>query len=343
MISRSPQGGEGRKKARVEMRQAVRVYAIVALVVMAVVMVGLWARPGTVVGGQGWVSMTLALVVGLQPWVLLVIPLGVLAASAAARAGQRGWLALFIALIVLAPFAAWLGPLSNNISLIFIPPCFGGSACLDPYQAPEIAKLAGWAVAFLGVPLAALVYSLTAARSAAQPTSMEASQGERRALIVCAIVGLVIVSALGYLGNLQWSFPSLAAWFGGHGSFGQTAVIFAVLSVLFTFWVALAALPVAVVSLALAHAARTGRRSWLAGWSALAALAWFTAALGSFWGGALILMANGAMQSNEQQLILQPYQIVSVVGPAVIMLAALVYALTVMRPPPQRAAALAIA
>lgn len=318
------------------MRQAIRVYAIVALVTMAVVVGGLWARYDSFGGGQSGLDRALALVVGLQPWVLLVIPLGVLAASAAARAGRNGWVALFIALIVLAPFAAWLGPLLNNISLIFIPICYGGSACPNPFQAPELAQLAGWAVAFLGVPLAALVYSVLVAQDA--PASVEVSQGERRTLIICAIAGVVVMSALGYLGNVAWSPPLF-----GNGSLNQVVTAINTVTVLDSIWIALFTLPVAVASLALAHAAWTGRRGWLAGWSALAVFALLTANLGSLWGIFLILQATGTLQSSEQQLILLPYQIASIVGPAVIMLVALVYALTVMRPPRQRAAAVAIA
>jgi hypothetical protein len=301
---------------------------------MVALVAGLWVNPVGITGGQGWGDRTLGVVFGLQLWVLLVIPLGVLAASDAARAGRRGWLALFIALIVLAPFAASIDPLTNNIQILFSPPCLPGAACPSgPYGASQLVTLAGWAVAFLPVPIATLVYSLTSARSAAGLAAAEANRGERRTLIMCAVAGIVVMSALGYLGTTHFLFFQF-----GRGSFAQVVAIHNLHNVLFTVWVALAALPVAIASAAMAHAAQTGRRGWLTGWIALIALALLTADIGSLWGEILILEATGATSGQipiEQSAV-------SIVAPAVIMLVALIYALTVMRPEP-RAAALAAA
>ncbi|HEX9037894.1 MAG TPA: hypothetical protein VF808_12990 [Ktedonobacterales bacterium] len=325
------------------MRQAIRVYAVVALVVTLAFVVGLLVRPESVAGAPGWVDRTLFWALWLQIWVLPLIPLGVLAASDAARAGRRGWLALFIALIVLVPFAAWIGNLTNNIAAALTPPCINDSACLSgPVSAPEILQQVGWVVAFLPIPIAALVYSFTAARSATGPAFAEARQGEARALIVWAIAGVVIMTALGYLGTPEWSSSPLASWFGGHGAFGRTLVIFNLLGVLNTLWYALAALPVAVVSVALAHAARTGRRGWLAGWIALATLALLTADIGNPWGESAIAAVLRAHSSDQIPYFTQ-LTVIGIVAPAVIMLVALVYGLTVMRPPQQRQAAPALA
>ncbi|HEU0026149.1 MAG TPA: hypothetical protein VFQ25_03460 [Ktedonobacterales bacterium] len=175
------------------MRQAIRVYAIVALVVMGALVIGLWTHPASFFREHGWVDWTLGVVLGFQLWVLAVIPLGVLAASDAARARRRGWLALFIALLVIAPFAAWILPLSASVKiLLFASPCPSSGDCLGvSVGMPPFVTQAGWVVAFLAIPIAALVYSLASPRTAAGRATAEADQGERRALSVWAIVGIV--------------------------------------------------------------------------------------------------------------------------------------------------------
>ncbi len=256
------------------MRQAIRVYAIVALVAMLALVVGLLTHPASFFREQGWVDWALGVVLALQLWVLAVIPLGVLAASDAARAGRRGWLALFIALLVLAPIAFWINSLTNSVTiLLFASPCASNTDCPGiSIGTPAFITQAGWAVAFLLVPLAALVYSLTSPRSAAGLAAAEAGQGERRALSVWAIVGIVVMSALGYLATAHVLYRLF-----GNGSPLQVEKILELQLMLPGVWIALAALPVAITSAALAHAARTGRWGWLASWIALAALALLSA------------------------------------------------------------------
>ncbi len=300
---------------------------------MVVFVAGLWTSPAGILGGQGLVDWTLYYVFELQLWVLLVIPLGVLAASDAARTGRRGWLALFIVLIILAPVAPWINSLINNIQVLLAGPCFLNGACSSG-GAPWLVTQVGWGVAFLPVPIAALVYSFMSARSAAGPAATEAGQGERRALIVCALVAIAVMSALGYLGIsgfLIYQFGSRAQRLVGVSLQGEAL----------TIGLMLAALPVAIASMAMAHAAQTSRPGWLAGWIALIPLALLTADLGSLWGWSLIAALNGA-QTSDQIPYFQQLRVVSIVAPVVIMLVALIYALTVMRPR-SRAAALAVA
>lgn len=315
------------------MRQAIRVYAIVALVVMVAFVAGLWARPyGVVLDPHDTLGLAVFYLYGLQAWVLLLIPLGVLAASDAGRAGRRGWLALFAALLVIAPLGAWSAQLTDAIQNLLIGPCVnGGPACAaGSPDAPDIITQAAWIVAFLPIPIAALSYTFAPATRVARQTAADFSQGERRALIVWSVIGAIVMAALGYLGTTQWSFESLVALF-GYGSFEQTATIFNIQGALSTFLFVLAALPVAVASMALAHAAQTARRGWLAGWIALAVLTLLTLDLGTLWGVTLIGAMTGA-QSSDQMPFLAPMLVISIVTPVVVMLVALVYALVVMRP-----------
>ncbi|HEU0026905.1 MAG TPA: hypothetical protein VFQ25_07290 [Ktedonobacterales bacterium] len=336
------------------MRQAIRVYAIVALVAMVAFVAAWLTHPASFFREQGWVDWTLGMVLGLQLWVLPVVPLGILAASDAARAGRRGWLALFIALLVLAPIAFWLNSLAFSIQiLLFASPCGSGADCpgVSLGIAPFVTQ-AGWAVAFLSIPIAALVYSLTSARSVAERVeAAEASQGERRALSLWAIVGIVVMSALGYLATAHVLYRLF-----GNGSPLQVEKFLELQLMLPVVWSALAALPVAIASAALAHAARTGRWGWLAGWIALAALALLSTSpeiklrminpmmdayiLNNPWIAFFFPEPTGAITITP--LIPPAQYIISIVAPVVIMLVALIYALTVMRPE-QRAAAPAAA
>lgn len=309
------------------MRRATRVYAIVALVAMVVFLIGLWTSPDRYGGGQSWLAMALFWVYGLQLWVLLIVPLGVLAASDAARAGRRGWLTLLIALLVIAPFAAWLGTLVNNVGGLLAGPCLPNADCPSgSFEAPWQVIQAGWVVAFLPIPIATLVYSLASTRSAARPTATGASQSEWRTLVVWAIGGIVIMGALGYLGTSNFLFGQLA-----HRSLADAEIAQNLQVVLSSLWLTLAALPVAVASAAMEHAARTRHRVWLAGWIALIALALLTADLGSLFGLALISTITGA-HSSDQMPYFQSLSVVSVVAPVAIMLVALVYAHAVQRP-----------
>ncbi len=86
-------------------------------------------------------------------------------------------------------------------------------------------------VAFLPVPIAALVYSLTAARSAPEPAAADANQRERRTIIVSAIVGIVIMTALGYLGNSNFLFFQFAHQSLANGEMALIAAERAVLAV----------------------------------------------------------------------------------------------------------------
>ena len=325
------------------MRQAIRVYAIVALVAMGALVAGVLTHPASFFGEHGWIEWTLGVVLGFQLWVLAVIPLGVLAASEAARAGRRGWLALFIALLVLAPIAAWIMPLGASVQiLLFASPCPSGGGCPGvSIGAPPFVTQVGWAVAFLPIPIAALVYSFTSARNVAGRAAAEADQGERRALSVWAIVGIVVMGALGYLATTGILFRLL-----GQGSPAQVEKIFESGFMLSAVWIALTALPVAVASAALAHAARTGRWGWLAGWIALTALALLSAGpeiwlrmlnpmmdayiLNNPWIGAILPAPNSVAAIAPG---IPPAQyMVSVVAPVVIMLVALLYARFVMGP-----------
>lgn len=318
------------------MRQANRVYAIVALIVMIVFLVGLWTSPGGYAGGQTWMDKALYYAFGLQLWILLIVPLGVLAASDAARAGSRGWLALFIALLVIAPFAAWISTLTNNIEVLLAGPCLPDAACPSgPFGAPWPVTQAGWVVAFLPIPIAALVYFLTAARGAPEPAAAEANQRERRTIFVSAIAGIVVMSALRYLGTSNFLFFQFA-----HLSIVSAEMALNAQNVLFALWLTLAALPVAIASVALAHAAQTSRRGWVVGWIALIVLALLTADLGSMVTWGLIASVTGA-QSSDQMPYLQSLRVISIAVPAAIMLVALVYAAAPRSRP--RAAALATA
>lgn len=316
------------------MRQVIRVYALVALVAMVALEVGLWAHPESIMGGQSWFDMTVGAVIGLQLWVLFVIPLGVLVASDAALVGRRGWLALFIALIIIAPFAAWINTLTNNIQYLFsmscqFDVCSPAGTVGMPWQVTQV----GWAVAFLSVPIAALVYSFLSAQNPASLVSAEGAKGGRRTLIICAIAGIALMSALGYLGTARYLMVLFS-----RGSITQELMIASLQSMLFILWIVLFALPVAIASAALAHSAQAGRRAWLAGWIMLVPLALLTANLGSFWGAILILHAEGVTSGSI------PTQVVTtgIVAPVAVMLIALIYALVVMRPEPQ-AAPLAVA
>ncbi|MDE3231069.1 MAG: hypothetical protein KGO05_14420 [Chloroflexota bacterium] len=309
------------------MRRAIRVYAIVALVAMVVFLVGLWTSPSRYAGGETLRAWALYYVYLLQLWVLLIVPLGVLAASDAARAGRRGWLAVLIALIVLAPFAAWINTLTNTVGALLAGPCLPNADCPSgPFGAPMWVIQAGWVVAFLPVPIAALVYSLTVARSAPAPS--DASPREQRTLIVSAIVGIVVMTALGYLGASDYMLPLF-----GPLSIANAEMALNLDILLGSLWLTLAALPVAIASMALAHAAWTRSRGWVTGWIALAVLALLTVDIGSMAGFSLIATMTGA-HSSDQMPYLQLLQVISIVAPAVIMLMALVYALAVERPRP---------
>ncbi len=262
----------------------------------------------------------------------MVIPLGILAASDSARAGRHGWQAIFIALIVLAPIAEWIYPLASYVQVLFFPPCDSANylACQPfSFMQPQMVTHLSWAVACLPIPIAALVYSLLSVQHPAGQATSEAGRGERRALIVCAIVGIVVMSVLGYMANAPVEPIQ-------EGSPESVVKLVQLHALIFAVWLVLAALPVARTSMALAHAARVGRRRWLAGWIPLVALALLTGGIGFdlvIFGQQMNAFVHAAIGGSINQVTAMIHA-VSSVAPAVVMLVALIYAVVVMRPGP---------
>ncbi len=233
------------------MQRVIRVYAIVDLVVLGAFF-AIYSAIGNGTYRSVWNAVA-NLTLGAQLWVLLVIPLGVLAGSDAARLGRRGWLAAFSALTVLAVVAPRVDQLADTIHYLLSPP-----------NAPSLFS-SGWLysfifraeliVAFLPVPLAALIYAVMPAQSVARAQS-GTCRGTRRLIVVGAVIGLIVMGVLGPLGN----FPILAAH-AGPSTLEQIVHLGDVRQLLFTVWVMLLdALPVAIASLAMVDAARAGRR-----------------------------------------------------------------------------------
>jgi hypothetical protein len=294
------------------------------------------------------------LVVALQLWTLLVIPLGVLVASEAARARRSGWLGLLVALLVLAPVAFWFGPLVADVQNL--PAVLHPSGQVIGYSSSPTITDVGQAIGLLSLPVAALIASFmpfmssasgsspsvaTSQHATAAPTSAEAGRGELRTLIGGALVSLVVMSVLGYLGNTdslaQYAMSHPAP---GQGPFGDPSGAFFAQGLANTLWTPLVALPVAVVSLALAHAAQTGRHGWLAVWIGLLVVVVLATATGAFRYTGLIYLVAASFDLHVPTL--QQIELVSLGAPALIMLVALVYALTAQRPQ-QRAAVPAMA
>lgn len=324
------------------MRRAIRVYAIVALVALGVFLAVWWASPFGVTSLRSW-SVMLNLVEGAQLWVLLVIPLGVLAGGDAAHIGRRSWLSIFIALIVLAPIAAQIEPLTNNVQYLLAPSCSSGPCALDPGDLAQLLFWPSWAGALLLIPLAALLYTVTSTRIASHtpadasgaPGAPGAGRSERHLIAVCAVIGLVVMSVLGYLANSDFILMRF-----GSGTLGHILYVGQLQIVLRTVWFTLLnALPVTVASLAMMHAARAGRHGWLAGWIAVVVLAMLAANLFALVAAVQDFSAAASSQGGSIAFQ-QQIQDASIVTPVVVLLAALLYALTTMRPR-QRTVALA--
>lgn len=326
------------------MRQAIRVYAIVALVVLGAFLALEWASSFGITNQIGWMGV-FGLMVVAQLWVLLVIPLGVLAASDAARMGRHGLLEAFIVLLVLAPFAASVDVLATDIQHLLNPTC---GFCV--FGAPSLFQ-AGLAAAFLPIPLVALISTVAPARKAPQfqadgsdelgadRAHADAGQGEqrvRRVITVWAIIGLVVLGALSYLGNSDFIMMRF-----GSGTIEHIEFVGDLRSLVYGLWFALHnALPVAVVSLAMISAARAGRRGWLAAWIVVGALAMLaTNLLGLI---TTLLAFTGPPSPTDSGLVafvwqlgssqLAQMQTLSEVVPLVVLLLALLYALILMRP-----------
>jgi hypothetical protein len=269
---------------------------------------------------------------GVQLWVLLVIPLGVLAASDAAQVGLRGWLAAFIALIVLAAIAPYIEVLSATAQNVLAPRCAPDPCYPDLGEQSRLMIVAPWIGAFLPVPLASLIYTYTSARGMPrdQPNT---DRGELRLMVVCAVIGFVIMGALGYLAKSSFLEEHL-----GYGSVAQIMFVGNLNASLSNVWnLLLLPLPVAVSSLAMVDGARMGRRVWVAGWIVLAVLAVLVANLDSL----LFVTATISDIPSYGWLVglLPQLQDAGAVAPVVVMLVALLYAFTTR--PRQRAAALA--
>lgn len=317
------------------MRQAMRVYAIVAVVVLGALLAVWWTLPDGLAQMRGWIAV-LNLVVAAQLWVLLVVPLGVLVASDAGHARRRGWLATISALTVLAPIAARFDSLVAEMQDLFSSnPCL---ACtLGSGGQSQFLSLAGWTAALLPVPLAALIYSLTlGGRAAGAPAALGEGSGMRRVIVVFAILGIVVMAALGFLANSDFIVTHFSS-----GTPAHILFIGAMWMLLYQVWlVLLDALPVAVATLALAHAIRTNRRGWLAGWIAILALAMLVANLFALAATALLFTPNSAWAPGLADV--QPQlQDISAVVPVVVLLVALIYALTMRSRQGQLRAALA--
>jgi hypothetical protein len=100
------------------MQRVIRVYAIVDLVALgaffAIYFSNGWGAPL-----WNLVAYEVANLVA-QLWVLLIIPLGVLSGSDAARLGRRGWLVAFIALTVVAVAAPRINDLRPFRNPVFL-------------------------------------------------------------------------------------------------------------------------------------------------------------------------------------------------------------------------------
>lgn len=314
------------------MRQAIRVYAIVALVVLGALLAFWWALPNAATQQRTWVAV-LYVVVAAQLWVLLVIPLGVLAASDAAHVGRRGWLVALIVLIVLAPIAARFDPLVTGIQRVLDPGC--GDLCgLELGSQSHNLYLALWTVALIPVPLAALIYTLMPARDTSH-IRLGATIGWRRLIVILAIIGAVMMGALGYLANSDFIFTHFSS-----GTPNHIVFVGYLSQLLDEIWFTLLdALPVAVACLALARVARAGQRAWLAGWCSIIVLALLAANLTALSGAALV--AFGSVLARELMDYQPQLQVISAVVPVVVLLLALIYALTTLRPVRTQMAALA--
>jgi hypothetical protein len=331
------------------MRQAIRGYSVVALVVLSAlffVLVTNWDNVvGTALSPSHWLVSALLAALGFQIWALLVVPLGVLAAYNAAQASLRGWRAFFIALLVLAPlFAAaqsLVGTFAQTLTPVCIPPCSPGPFGPGPWNLSDFALYVSYALAFFPIPLAALAYTFVAPQARLDAVGT-VSLSVRRWLITGAMIALVIMPGLDYLGNSNLIFGFVAAHASpGPGAFTAVSYAFNLQHLLSALWVALAALPTAVASLALVSAVQTGRRLWTIGWAALAVLALLATSSNSFFSTFIIFDAARLAIPSLATPSVQAFLTLGGVIPALIMLLAIVYALMVMRPPQQRATATA--
>lgn len=260
---------------------------------------------------------------------LLVVPLGVLAAVDAARLGRHAWFAALVALLVIAPIAARLEPLAATVQNLVNPACPCGS---DLGEQSRLVFLAGQMAALLPIPLATLIYSvMPEGRAAHAPVGL--GRGTRRLIILCAVIGFVVMGALGYLVNSDFILTHF-----GSGTVAHIMFVGALRQLLDQVWFALLdALMVAVASLALAHAVATGRHEWRAGWIAIVVLAMVTANF--------FVLATSTWLPLPITERLAPYQPqlqdISAAMPGVVMLLALVYAATMRPPRAQLQAALA--
>jgi hypothetical protein len=245
------------------MRWVIRIYALVALLALGAFLL-IWVP--AVNGGALPSRFTLRLVYlvnGVSLWILVVIPLGVLAGSAAARQGQRRWRAVFVALTVLAAIAPSVAVLLSTVHDLFIPPSIPTvhgvpilptTPALDTTGAlwSPIFTWVEWIAALLLVPAAALAYTLAPSRSA--PGADMGRRGQRL-ILVGAICSLIIVAALGPTAIRP--IPVLPS----DPRAQQT--VFTAYTLLHILWTMLSvAVPVAIASLALADAAWAGRRTW---------------------------------------------------------------------------------
>jgi hypothetical protein len=149
------------------------------------------------------------------------------------------------------------------------------------------------------------------------------SSGARRWLIIGAIATLVMMTGLDYLGNSNLIFGFVADHGPWPDSFTNVSYAFNLQRLLAALWVALAALPTAVASLALVSAALTGRRLWAIGWAVLAVVALLATSSNSLWSSFFIFDAlRLTMPSVAPPVVFPPFPTLGGVISAFIMLLA---------------------
>jgi hypothetical protein len=330
------------------MRQVIRTYAVVALVLMTLLLL-VWFIGGLRHLGELWIFVAI-----FQLWLWPLIPLGVLSACDAARVGRRGWSILLIALTVLSPFAINAASVVGSIVLAVTPPCAPADCSLNtpsPVDTPIfVAGDIGWIVGILAIPLAALIYSLVIANNNA-PVSLAVERGERRILIIGAIVCIIVMVPLTSLATTG----ILPDWAGAQVDLPleEWGTLMSQMSnlqyILDAFWLALVALPAIVASVALAHAIQTRRIVWQIGWAALIALTLFTESIAN--SETIYYILEGGLRLDEWPVLWptrlfhfveQALHVTGVVIPALVMVVALIYAYMVMHPSQPRAAAASV-